>query len=146
MSGGCSDWAVSRGGPAGGEPQTRPPRVTVSPRYLQLSAGQPAQLECSAEGSPAPSVQWTGGRQGRMEPDVSRRQTGRHTPESQSLTRISLAQSPEFASPRLESLNLPKRLLVQRLSPKIMSAVSPAGLLARVGWLSCVAGSDCLAR
>ncbi|XP_043237332.1 basement membrane-specific heparan sulfate proteoglycan core protein-like isoform X3 [Amphibalanus amphitrite] len=50
---------------------TRPPRVTISPRFLQLTAGEPAQLECSADGSPQPTIEWTGGRQGRLEPDVS---------------------------------------------------------------------------
>ncbi|XP_037075728.1 basement membrane-specific heparan sulfate proteoglycan core protein-like isoform X4 [Pollicipes pollicipes] len=53
----------------GGE--ASPPRVTISPRYLQLTAGEPAEFECSAEGSPAPRLEWSGGRGGRLEPDVS---------------------------------------------------------------------------
>ena len=48
-----------------------PPQVSISPQILRLTAGQPAQLEGSAQGSPPPRQEWSGGRCGRLEPGVS---------------------------------------------------------------------------
>ena len=48
-----------------------PPTVRLQPRYLQLQVGQPAEFRCIGEGSPTPTLEWTGGQGGRLSPEAT---------------------------------------------------------------------------
>lgn len=53
----------------GNEPE--PPRVSFSPQYLTVHEGEPIEIRCVATGNPSPTLQWSGGQNNRLNPEVS---------------------------------------------------------------------------
>lgn len=47
------------------------PTVRLNPRYLQLNVGDPVEFRCTATGKPQPTLEWTGGQGGRLNPESS---------------------------------------------------------------------------
>ena len=47
-----------------------PPTVHIEPRFLTVNVGEPVSFRCVATGSPRPTIEWTGGRDGRISPDA----------------------------------------------------------------------------
>ncbi len=47
-----------------------PPTVHIEPRFLTVNVGDPVSFRCVATGSPRPTIEWTGGRDGRLSPDA----------------------------------------------------------------------------
>ena len=48
----------------------QPPTVRIEPRFLTVNVGEPIAFRCVASGSPRPSIEWTGGRDGYISPDA----------------------------------------------------------------------------
>ncbi len=44
------------------------PTVRIEPRFLEVSVGDPVEFRCVATGRPEPTLEWTGGRDGRLSP------------------------------------------------------------------------------
>ncbi|XP_014662216.1 PREDICTED: basement membrane-specific heparan sulfate proteoglycan core protein-like [Priapulus caudatus] len=47
------------------------PSVRIEPRFQTVNAGDPVEFQCIAEGSPQPTLEWTGGRNKELNPESS---------------------------------------------------------------------------
>ncbi|KAL1421369.1 hypothetical protein MTO96_000452 [Rhipicephalus appendiculatus] len=49
--------------------QKSPPRARIEPHFLEVNVGQPVEFRCLADGFPKPTVDWSGGRHGNLNPE-----------------------------------------------------------------------------
>ena len=68
------------------------PRVTILPRYLEISEGSPVEFRCEASGNPAPTLNWNIGGNKQINPEVSIHNSKEYKPRGKESTEVRKSQ------------------------------------------------------